>query len=36
MACNATNSEEKNAALDWWDQPLLRKQVKTDSKIKQQ
>ena len=25
-----------NAALDWWDQPLLRKQVKTNSKIKQQ
>ena len=26
----------EKAALQWWDQPLLRKQVKTNNKIKQQ
>ena len=26
----------ENAALHWWDQPLLRKHVKTNNKINQQ
>ena len=37
IASNADNSVElKRAALDWWDHPLLRMQVKTNNIIKQQ
>ena len=36
IASIANNSWVKNEALDWWDLLILRKRVKTNSKIKQQ
>ena len=36
IASNADNAEEKNATLVWFNQLLLRKQEKTNNKIKQQ